>query len=68
MVTLELQDNEAELFKVFLEHEAFVHAFQSAGGFGYKNGSITIHYDQYGVAREFVKQERLKINYRLDYN
>lgn len=66
MVTIELNDNEAELFKLCMEHMAFIHAFKEAGGFDFKNGSIQIHYDQYGRAMEFLKQERLKINYRLD--
>ena len=67
MVKLELNDEEAELFKLFMEHRAFMQAFKAAGGFNYQNGSITIHYDRYGAAREFLKQERLKINYKLDY-
>ena len=66
MITIELTDQEAELFKIFREHQAFIHAFKEAGGFNFRNGCIEVNYDQYGVPREFLKRERLKINYTLD--
>ena len=57
-----LTPEEAVLFIEFQKRHAFIELLVSIGAFDIRNGSITIHFDQFGKIGTIKKEQNFKLS------
>ena len=57
MISIELTDQEAELFKLFRQYQGIFESFIRAGFLDFKCGSITFHYNPEGQIVKYEKRQ-----------
>lgn len=62
LTSIDLSDEDALLFIQFRKRQAFIEMVESVGGFDIKNGSLTIHFNEYGGAPVMEVNKRYKLS------